>query len=777
MLDLSTTRNRLWYTKPAREWIEALPIGSGKLGAMVFGGVREEHIQLNEDSLWYGGPMERANPEAGKALAEIRGLLFEGKLDEAERKARLSLTSTPKHIAPYQTLGDLKLSFHSPISETSEYARELDLDQGIVTVGYELDGRDYRREVLASHVDGVIAIRLTAGTPGALTFDANLIRRPFEGEAGRLEQVPTVYMTGQCGPDGVRYCMAARVVVEGGGACVIGDFLSVNGADAATLYIAAATTFRCKDPVGTCINVLDAAASKGYKDIRRDHIRDYCELFGRVSLELGAEEEAERLPTNERLARFREGGDDPGLLALFFQYGRYLLIASSRRGSLPANLQGIWNDSHTPPWESDYHLNINLQMNYWPAESCNLAECHEPVFDLLDRLRERGSVTAKEVYGARGFTAHHATDLWAETNVIGLYMPAVIWPMGGAWLALHLWEHYRYNMDETFLRERAYPTLKEAALFLLDFLVEDDSGRLVTAPSLSPENTYRLPNGQTGRLCVGPSMDSQIAHALFTACLEAIDVLNFSGDTRECDFRSEVADAIVRLPKPAIGRAGGLMEWSEDYEEVEPGHRHISHLFALHPGEQITPRGEPELAAAARTTLERRLANGGGHTGWSRAWIVEFWARLGDGEAALQHLSALLSKSVHPNLFGDHPPFQIDANFGGTAALAEMLLQSHRGEILLLPALPQAWPDGRISGLRGRGGCVVDLEWSGGALARAVLRSEKGGSYVIRYEGAGLAARTEDGFEPELAVAARASRELRLTLSAGESVILLPAYG
>ncbi|MDF2835481.1 MAG: hypothetical protein K0Q63_1121 [Paenibacillus sp.] len=722
---------------------------------MVFGGVHGERIQLNEESLWYGGPIDRTNPDSGRALGEVRRLLFEGKLDEAERLAKTSLTSTPKHIGPYQTLGDLNIGFRGMEEAIAWYERELDLEEGVVKIGFDAGGVRYGREAIASYVDEVIAIRMTADRAGSLTFDAYLDRRPFDGHS--FGETNTIVMRGRNGEGGVTYAVAVRLVAEGGNSDVIGDNLSVTGADSATVYIAAATSFRHDDPLSAAISVLDAAEAKGYEAIRRDHVADHGELFGRVSLAIGDGSgefdaangsSAERLPTNERLTAFKQGVTDPGLLALFFQYGRYLLIASSRPGSLPANLQGVWNESHTPPWESDYHLNINLQMNYWPAELCNLAECHLPVFDLLDRLRQTGSATAKEMYRARGFAAHHATDLWAESRVVGTYMPAVIWPMGGAWLSLHLWEHYRYGGDKVFLLERAYPTLKDAALFLLDFLVEDARGRLVTAPSLSPENTYRLPNGQTGRLCVGPSMDSQIAHALFTACLEASDKLAL--EEGEAAFRSELEAALARLPEPEIGRSGGLMEWSEDYEEVEPGHRHISHLFALHPGEQITPRYEPELAIAARATLEGRLANGGGHTGWSRAWIVEFWARLGDGEAALEHLSALLSKSVHTNLFGDHPPFQIDANFGGTAALAEMLLQSHRGEIALLPALPAAWPEGRITGLRARGGCTVDLEWSGGKLAKAVVSSDMGGDYQFVYGG----------------------QDRTITLKAGESAVL-----
>jgi alpha-L-fucosidase 2 len=736
--------NLLWYRQPATQWNEALPLGNGRLGAMVFGGVQSERLQLNEDSVWAGEKRDRNNPEAARALPEVRRLLLLGKLKEAEQLADRAIIAIPRRMPPYQPLGDLLLRF-SGQDAASDYRRELDLATGIARVSYQANGARFTREVFSSAPDQLIVLRLGCDKPGRLSFAATLTREAdskttainpnrviIEGEAiARDERHADERKVG------VKFHGVLQVLNEDGKTRVEGNELIVEGADGATLFFAAATNYRHRNPAARCEQYL-AAAKKPYADLRAMHVADHQRLFRRLEFTLHAP--IPDLPTDERLKRVQAGETDLALETLYFQFGRYLLIASSRPGTLPATLQGIWNDKLAPSWDSKYTININTEMNYWPAEVCNLSELHEPLFDLIEKAREDGRRVAKELYGARGFVLHHNTDGWGHAVPID-GVGSGIWPMGAAWLSLHFWDHYDYTRDHNFLSGRAYPVLKEAAEFLLDYLLDDGKGRLITGPSLSPENRYRLPDGTVGKLCMAPTMDSEITYALFTRVIEASEVLGV-----DADFRNRVRAARERLPKLQIGKHGQLMEWLEDYDEPDPGHRHISQLFALHPGNQITLNGTPELARAARTSLERRLQAGSGHTGWSRAWIINFWARLAEGDIAHENITALLAKSTLPNLFDTHPPFQIDGNFGGTAGMVEMLVQSHAGEIAFLPALPKVWAMGTIKGLRVRGAVNLDLSWQAGKATQAVLRADVDGEHKLRPpRGQQIAGVTEQG--------------------------------
>jgi alpha-L-fucosidase 2 len=730
---------KIWFEDPADRWEESLPVGNGRLGGMVFGGPNHERIQLNEDSLWSGRSFDRINPAALQSLPEIRRLLHTGDPVSALRLADRTMMSDPIDMPPYRPLGDLWLDF-AGIGATQEYRRELDLDTAIAGTSYRSGATLYTREVFSSAADQVLVIRIVSSAPGKLFFATSISRQ--EDATAIAQASGEIVMGGrEDGGQGMEFAAIVKVLPSGGRLTVRQSHVFTEGADSAVILIVAATGFGHRDPLAVCRDQITRAARKSYAQLRQAHLADYQALFRRVDLKLegpgtadAAGDPGKRTARwNARLLAARSAGGrppapDPRIATLYFQFARYLLISSSRPGTLAANMQGIWNDLKWPPWESKYTININIQMNYWPAEPANLGELHLPLFDLIDTMRGQGRETAKKMYGARGIVAHHNTDIWGDVAPIDGARWG-LWPMGLAWLSLHEWDHYDFTRDREFLAKRAYPVMREAAEFLLDYMVQDPRGRLVTGPSVSPENSYRMPNGETGVLSMGPSMDRQIAYALFTRLIQAAEILG-----RDAEFREQLIVARDRLPQPQIGRHGQLMEWLEDYDEPEPGHRHVSHLFALFPGNQITPRGTPELAQAARTSLERRLAAGGGSTGWSRAWIVNLYARLGDGDEAHANLVRLLEAHTLPNLLDYHPPYryQMDGNMGGASGILEMLLQSHTGEIEFLPALPRAWPSGHFRGLRARGGIEVDLNWDHGRAIEAEMRPTEKNTFRLR---------------------------------------------
>ena len=716
----------IWATEPAAEWLEAYPAGNGRLGAMVFGRVNKEMIGLNEETLWTKQNPDRRNPDALAHLGEIRRLLLDGKPLEANFVAEYASFGRPHYQATYQTLATLKLLLLDHHLEwASEYRRSIDLDAGLITVDYRIGDVHHRREIFVSQPDDVIVVRLESSSEVERQVAMNLYRK--QDGVGTCLDDQTLSLTGRCGSRGTRFESLLRAIPGDGTVSAVGDHLVVRDRGATTIVVAAATDFRHDDFAATVRTTIHTAADRGYAEVRADHVREHAEMMGRVRISLGdrrpstADGSATSLPTGARLERIRAGGDDPGLLALFFQYGRYLLLGSSRPGTLPANLQGIWNEMYIPAWDSKFTININAQMNYWPAEVGGLPECHEPFFDLLDRVRLDGTETARVHYDCRGFVAHHNTDLWADTAPLDNTLCG-LWPLGGAWMALHLWDHFDYSRDLDFLASRAYPVLKDAAAFLLDFAIERD-GQLLIGPTISPENAYVV-DGVRVALCMNPAMDVQITRALFDRCLDAAALLGLDDP-----WLDDVVAARALLPPAKIGSDGRLMEWDEEFVEWEPGHRHLSHLFGAFPDDQLLADGDPAVIGAITKSLEHRLANSTPNGSWSRSWAALVWARLGDGDRALDSLQGMLAACTSLSLLTTHPPggtnpnitFQIDGNLGTPAAVAEMLVQSHGGTIRLLPALPTSWGTGEVSGLRLRGGFVLDMGWSDHRIAAATI--------------------------------------------------------
>lgn len=755
----------MWYSEPAASWLEALPVGNGQSGAMVFGDPVHERIQLNDDSLWPGGP-EWAQKHSGTPddLLAIRRLLEQGRHEQADRMLVQSF-SNKSIVFSHQTLGDLHIDYDGH-EQTAGYRRWLSLDSALVTSTFTTDTHRFTQRVFHSHPDRVLVIDLASEAPQGFSATLTLSRPDDQGHntvqvtslADGLSMDGMVTQRGgmfgsQPYPvtHGISFQAQLRAQTEGGRLTSDNGALRLENVRRATLYLVVNTSFYRDDYREATAEQWRMLSGLEYEELLARHVQDHGELYNRVSLQV-AHDNQRSLPVNERLDRVRQGHADPDLEALLFQYGRYLLIASSRPGTNPANLQGLWNEHIAAPWNADYHLNINLQMNYWPAEVTALSELHDPLFDFLDRLVANGRETARRQYGMRGSVAHHATDLWAPAWMRAAQAYWGSWIHGAGWLAQHLWMRYEFTRDEDFLRERMYPVLRELALFYTDWLVEDsDTGELVSYPSTSPENSFISPEGTSAAASMGTAKSHQIIAEVFDHFLYAAARLGrFDALTLDVmEKRGRLRSGMI------VGPDGRLLEWDRPYEEPEPGHRHLSHFYAFHPGNHITREHTPELYEAVRLSLQTRQAHGAAGIGWSRAWMISLAARFYEPEAVQEHIVRFLEASVANNLFDlvypGSPPFQIDANFGYTAGIAEALLQSHQGFIELLPALPTGWHTGHVQGLRARGGFEADLWWEEGQLVRARITSHRGLPAVVRFNG----------------------QQRRIRLQAGESVELL----
>jgi alpha-L-fucosidase 2 len=729
---------KLWYLKPAAVWTEALPIGNGRIGAMVFGDVNSDHIQFNEETLWTSKPRNYNRPGAYKYLDTIRQLLFNGKRGAAEKLANEQFMGTkndgPEKNADYQAnylpFGDLFLHFNH--TSFSNYKRDLDLTTAIASTSYSADGVDYKREYLVSQPNQALVVHLSANKSNHISFAANLTTPHALAQVKQIDN-NTIELSLQVQNGALRGSSFLRIFTNGGSIKTDDASIQVSNANDATIYLTAGTNFiNYNDVSGNpdlpCTKALQSLVGKSYPQIKDAHTKEYQHHFNTYALNLGKSDN-EALPTNKRIEQFAIS-NDPSFVALYQQYGRYLLISSSRPGTRPANLQGIWNDQMNPPWGSKYTVNINTEMNYWPAELLNLSSMHEPLFDMLKEVSTTGKVTAKEYYNAPGWVLHHNTDLWRGTAAINASNHG-IWVSGGAWLCHHLWEHYQFTQDLNFLKNKGYPIMKEAALFFNSFLIKDPvTGYLISTPSNSPEQ---------GGLVAGPTMDHQIIRDLFKNVIAASELLNV-----DASLRKTLQEKYAQIAPNQIGRYGQLQEWMQDVDDSSNKHRHVSHLWGLYPGNEINWDETPELTKAARQSL---IFRGDAATGWSLGWKINFWSRFKDGDHTFKMIQMLMSPAItgagsYPNLFDAHPPFQIDGNFGGAAGIGELMVQSHTQYIDILPALPAALPNGEVKGICARGGFVLDMQWKDGKLVKLIVHSKTGNPLKIRYNGAVVTMKT-----------------------------------